>query len=99
VPDRAVSLAINSRTGRTQNHSHIHISCIRHDVREHLDNNMANNSNLVVPLLGRLRGHGVRGPMGRERALVEHRPDSRFEDKIAVWCGEARESRRGGGGG
>ena len=26
VPDRAVSLAINSRTGRTQNHFHIHIS-------------------------------------------------------------------------
>ncbi|MGS6554553.1 CDP-diacylglycerol diphosphatase, partial [Escherichia coli] len=33
VPDRAVSLAINSRTGRTQNHFHIHISCIRPDVR------------------------------------------------------------------
>lgn len=37
VPDRAVSLAINSRTGRTQNHFHIHISCIRPDVREQLD--------------------------------------------------------------
>ena len=44
VPDRAVSLAINSRTGRTQNHFHIHISCIRPDVREQLDKNLANIS-------------------------------------------------------
>ncbi|VTM60215.1 CDP-diacylglycerol pyrophosphatase [Klebsiella pneumoniae] len=29
VPDNAVSLAINSRSGRTQNHFHIHISCLR----------------------------------------------------------------------
>ncbi|MBK5674042.1 CDP-diacylglycerol diphosphatase, partial [Salmonella enterica] len=33
VPDNAVSLAINSRSGRTQNHFHIHISCLRPDVR------------------------------------------------------------------
>ena len=50
VPDRAVSLAINSRTGRTQNHFHIHISCIRPDVREQLDNNLANISSRWLPL-------------------------------------------------
>ncbi len=49
-PDRAVSLAINSRTGRTQNHFHIHISCIRPDVREQLDNNLANISSRWLPL-------------------------------------------------
>lgn len=50
VPDRAVSLAINSRTGRTQNHFHIHISCIRPDVREQLDKNLANISSRWLPL-------------------------------------------------
>ena len=55
VPDRAVSLAINSRTGRTQNHFHIHISCIRPDVREQLDNNLANISSRWLPLPGGLR--------------------------------------------
>jgi CDP-diacylglycerol pyrophosphatase len=29
VPDSAISLTINSRSGRTQNHFHIHISCLR----------------------------------------------------------------------
>ena len=57
VPDRAVSLAINSRTGRTQNHFHIHISCIRPDVRKQLDNNLANISSRWLPLPGGLRGH------------------------------------------
>ena len=33
VPDSAISLTINSPTGRTQNHFHIHISCLRPDVR------------------------------------------------------------------
>lgn len=55
IPDRAVSLAINSRTGRTQNHFHIHISCIRPDVREQLDNNLANISSRWLPL-GRITG-------------------------------------------
>ena len=29
----SIALAINSRSGRTQNHFHIHISCLRPDVR------------------------------------------------------------------
>jgi CDP-diacylglycerol pyrophosphatase len=39
VPDSAISLTINSPTGRTQNHFHIHISCLRPDVREKLNAN------------------------------------------------------------
>ncbi len=39
VPREAVSLAVNSRFGRTQNQLHIHIDCVRRDVarllREH----------------------------------------------------------------
>ncbi|VTO15486.1 CDP-diacylglycerol pyrophosphatase [Klebsiella variicola] len=41
VPDNAISLAINSRSGRTQNHFHIHISCLRPDVRAQLDKDAA----------------------------------------------------------
>ncbi|MFQ6372065.1 CDP-diacylglycerol diphosphatase [Shewanella sp. YIC-542] len=37
VPDSALSLAINSQYGRTQNQLHIHISCLRQDVRQQLD--------------------------------------------------------------
>jgi len=37
VPDNAISLTINSTTGRTQNQLHIHISCLRADVRGQLN--------------------------------------------------------------
>lgn len=37
IDDRIYSLAVNSRWGRTQNQLHVHISCLRPDIREHLD--------------------------------------------------------------
>lgn len=37
IDDSALSLAINSQYGRTQNQLHIHISCLRPDVRQRLD--------------------------------------------------------------
>ncbi|WP_310607147.1 CDP-diacylglycerol diphosphatase [Buttiauxella brennerae] len=37
VPDDVISLTINSTTGRTQNQLHIHISCLRADVRGQLN--------------------------------------------------------------
>lgn len=37
VEDRIISLAINSQYGRSQNQLHIHISCLRQDVRQQLD--------------------------------------------------------------
>ncbi|NIE54594.1 CDP-diacylglycerol diphosphatase [Pantoea sp. Ap-870] len=37
VDDRVLSLAINAQYGRTQNQLHIHISCLRPDVRQQLD--------------------------------------------------------------
>ncbi|WP_312951247.1 CDP-diacylglycerol diphosphatase [Superficieibacter sp.] len=57
VPDDAVSLTINSRSGRTQNHLHIHISCLRRDVRAQLNNNLTQISARWLPLPGGLRGH------------------------------------------
>ncbi|MCP2002460.1 UNVERIFIED_ORG: CDP-diacylglycerol pyrophosphatase [Buttiauxella agrestis ATCC 33320] len=37
IPDDIISLTINSATGRSQNQLHIHISCLRADVRGELD--------------------------------------------------------------
>ncbi|QKJ89028.1 CDP-diacylglycerol pyrophosphatase [Paramixta manurensis] len=37
IADSALSLAINSKYGRTQNQLHIHISCLRRDIRQRLD--------------------------------------------------------------
>ncbi|EOS94643.1 CDP-diacylglycerol diphosphatase [Erwinia tracheiphila] len=37
INDSAVSLAVNSLRGRTQDQLHIHISCLRPDIRRHLD--------------------------------------------------------------
>ncbi|MDH2069339.1 CDP-diacylglycerol diphosphatase [Pantoea sp. GD03673] len=37
IDDRVLSLAINAQYGRTQNQLHIHLSCLRSDVRQQLD--------------------------------------------------------------
>ncbi|MEJ5175113.1 CDP-diacylglycerol diphosphatase [Erwinia sp. MYb416] len=37
IDDRIYSLAVNSRWGRTQNQLHVHISCLRPDIRHQLD--------------------------------------------------------------
>lgn len=56
VPDDVISLTINSATGRSQNQLHIHISCLRTDVRDEL-NQYANTvttdwQTFPVPLAG-----------------------------------------------
>ncbi|HEY2452075.1 MAG TPA: CDP-diacylglycerol diphosphatase [Scandinavium sp.] len=74
VPDSAVSLTINSRTGRTQNHFHIHISCLRPDVREQLDANMASISSRWLPLPDGLRNHQYLARRATESELVQKSP-------------------------
>lgn len=87
VPDRAVSLAINSRTGRTQDHFHIHISCIRPDVRKQLDNNLANISSRWLPLPGGLQGHEYLARRVTESELVQRSPFMMLAEEVP----EARE--------
>ena len=57
VPRDAISLAVNSPTGRTQNRLHIHVDCLRSDVRAVLDAAApaigADWAPLAVPLAGR----------------------------------------------
>lgn len=74
VPDDAVSLAINSRFGRTQNHLHIHISCLRSDVRLKLNDNIATISTRWLPLPGGLRGHEYLARRVTENELVKRSP-------------------------
>ncbi len=74
IPDSVVSLAINSRTGRTQNHFHIHISCLRPDVRVQLDNNFAKISSRWLPLPGGLLGHEYLARRVTESELAQRSP-------------------------
>ncbi|MBV4414236.1 CDP-diacylglycerol diphosphatase [Enterobacteriaceae bacterium YMB-R22] len=57
VPDAAISLSINSRLGRTQDHLHIHISCLRKDVRERLNRSVPGPGSRWLPLPGAVNGH------------------------------------------
>lgn len=74
VPDSAVSLAINSRSGRSQNHFHIHISCLRKDVREQLDGDMPVISSRWLPLPGGLLGHEYLARRVTENELAQRSP-------------------------
>ena len=58
LPDRDMSLAINSEYGRSQNQLHIHIDCLRPDVRDALARNQASIgpewAPMPEPLAGRV---------------------------------------------
>ena len=74
VPDSAISLTINSPTGRTQNHFHIHISCLRPDVRAQLDKDAAAISSRWLPLPGGLQGHEYLARRVTEAELAQRSP-------------------------
>lgn len=74
VPDSAVSLTINSRTGRTQNHFHIHISCLRPDVRQQLDASLDSINSRWQPLPGGLRSHQYLARRVTETELAQKSP-------------------------
>lgn len=56
IPADEISLAVNSQLGRSQNHLHVHISCIRPDVKKIINDNLgkisAKWSELPVDILG-----------------------------------------------
>lgn len=74
VPDSAVSLTINSPTGRTQNHFHIHISCLRTDVREKLNVHQGQISTQWLPFPGGLEGHEYLARRVTDQELVQRSP-------------------------
>ena len=57
MPDTDVSLAINSQYGRSQNQLHIHIDCIRADIRDALKRQQAAIGSAWAPLAEPLAGH------------------------------------------
>ncbi|EAV7863860.1 CDP-diacylglycerol diphosphatase [Salmonella enterica] len=82
IPDSAVSLAINSRLGRSQDHLHIHISCIRPDVREQLDNDFTRISTRWLPLPGNLMGHEYLARRVTESELAQRSPFMMLAEEV-----------------
>ena len=60
LPRDAISLAINSAEGRSQNQLHIHIDCIRSDVRRSLAENLEAVTTTWTPFPATLAGHTYR---------------------------------------
>ncbi|OWY40867.1 CDP-diacylglycerol diphosphatase [Xenophilus sp. AP218F] len=73
IPREAVSLAINSQYGRTQNQLHIHISCIDPTVRQEVDDLKDSLGGSWRPLPVELKGHGY----------LARRVDARDGDQLA----------------
>ena len=57
LPDRDMSLAVNSVYGRSQNQLHIHIDCVRQDVRDALAQGQAAIGAELKPMSEPLAGH------------------------------------------
>lgn len=57
VPDENISLAMNSALGRSQNQLHIHISCIRPDVRAEINQHQSSLSREWEKFPAPIRGH------------------------------------------
>ncbi|EMH33888.1 CDP-diacylglycerol diphosphatase [Helicobacter pylori GAM80Ai] len=74
IPDYAISLTINSKKGRSQNHFHIHISCISLEARKQLDNNLKNINSRWSPLSGGLNGHKYLARRVTESELAQKSP-------------------------
>jgi CDP-diacylglycerol pyrophosphatase len=57
IADQNISLAVNSWYGRTQNQLHVHVSCIRSDVRSRLSDLLPTPTEHWSHLPGGLSGH------------------------------------------
>ncbi|EMH4164899.1 CDP-diacylglycerol diphosphatase [Pluralibacter gergoviae] len=82
VPDSAVALAINSRSGRTQNHFHIHISCLRPAVRQHLNALASSISGRWATLPNGLAGHEYLARRVNESELAQRSPFLMLADEV-----------------
>jgi CDP-diacylglycerol pyrophosphatase len=57
VPREAVSITINSAWGRSQNQLHLHVSCVRSDLRSFLSSIPASRNDAWTPIPGGWMGH------------------------------------------
>lgn len=74
MPREALSLAINSKFGRTQQQLHIHIDCIRADVSGILRRERSAVRRRWAPLPARLAGHRYRAMRVMGETLAGHDP-------------------------
>lgn len=57
INDEEISLTVNSQFGRSQNQLHIHISCIRPDIKKLIDQNISSLTSKWGPFPGGILGH------------------------------------------
>ncbi len=74
MPDDTLSLAVNSQLARSQNQLHIHIDCIRADVRETLNGERSKIGRRWRPLDVLLAGHRYSAMRVIARSLAGHNP-------------------------
>ena len=81
VPRDAMTLAINSVYGRSQNQLHIHIDCIRVDVRAAIDGNLDKVKGVWTPFPVPLAGHHYRSIRLANETLADANPFRILADK------------------
>lgn len=74
VPREDISLAINSTTGRSQDQLHIHIDCIRKDVRDALARHLAQIKGVWTPFPEPLADHPYRSLQIAHETLDDANP-------------------------
>lgn len=74
LPRELLSLAINSRYARSQNQLHIHIDCLKSDVREALRRQLPNIGDDWAPLATPLAGHRFGARRVHDTDLVQNNP-------------------------
>ncbi|WP_131865688.1 CDP-diacylglycerol diphosphatase [Biostraticola tofi] len=82
IADRSLSLTVNSELGRTQNHLHVHISCLRPDVRQQIDNDTTRLGNGWQPLPTPLRGHPYLARRVTAQALAAKSPFRMLAEEV-----------------
>lgn len=80
-PRDVIVLAINSAYGRTQNQLHIHIDCVRPDVRAALAANLGKITGVWTPFPVPLAGHAYRAIRLRQETLDDTNPFRVLADK------------------
>jgi len=82
LPRDAISLAINSAFGRTQNQFHIHINCVRPDVRDALHANLDKIGDSWGPFPVALAGHDYQAIRINQETLAGVDPFHVLADKV-----------------
>ncbi len=92
LPRDAVSLAINAVSGRTQNQLHIHVDCLRPDIRATLAAELPSIGAAWSPLPGGLAGHAYRAMRVNQADLAGVYPFRLLHDDPAAAADMAHQT-------